>query len=156
MSGVEESYRYAVLVGYPLRLWQRQQQHNDELLREFTLLVIGNEIAPSSAPARLVQLAQGMIAKYGGLVDEIQRTRLEAFERGDLTIDSRVPLVPDAVPLMQGYRAVFEEVDAFCRAGQLLALPTPPELVALRDWSTGEIIAQAAGEPPTPWSGPLE
>ena len=156
MNDTADPYRYAVLVGYPLRLWQRQQQHNDELMREFTLLVMGNEIEPTSAPARLVQLAQGMIGKYGGLVDEIQRARQEALDRGELTIDSRIPLVPDAVPLMQGYRAVFEEVDAFCRAGELLALPTPPDLVALRDWSTSQIIAQAAGEPPTPWSGPLE
>lgn len=149
-------YRYAVLKGYPLRLWQRQQQHSDELMREFALLVLGNEIEASSAPARLVALAEGMVSRYGGLMDEIQRARLEALERGELTIDSKLPLVPDAAELMVAYRRVFEEVDEFCRGGHLLALPTPPDLVALREWSTAQVIAQAAGEEPTPWSGPLQ
>lgn len=146
-------YRTAVLVGYPLRLWQRQQQHNEELMREFTLLLDGRRLEGSSAPARLVQLAESMVGRYGALIDEVQRTRQEALDRGEETIDSEIPLVPDAVPLMEAYREVFEEVDEFCRAGNLLALPTPADLVALREWSTTEVIRQANGEPPRPWTG---
>lgn len=50
-------------------------------------------------------------------------------------------------------RELAQQLDEYCRRGDLLTLAMPADLVALRDWTTGEILRQCAGEPPTPWPG---
>ena len=51
---------------------------------------------------------------------------------------------------------LLKEVDAHCRSGDLLTPPRPPGVVALKDWTTSECLAQFHGADPTPWDGPLE
>ncbi len=147
----------AVLRDYPLRLWMRQQEHTDALMREFTLLLGGHEtgLTDSSAPAQLVSLAEMFTTRFGGLIDAINAARQEAFEAGLDRMDSRVPLPEGADALMEQVRVVLEAVDEYCRNGDLLTLQRPPELIALADWLRAEIIAQYRGAEPTPWPGPF-
>ena len=159
MSGVSDDGRQiigeAVLRDYPLRLWARQQQHTDEVLREFNLLIGGAAVGVDSAPVQLVQLAEMFTLRFGTLIDEINARRQAEYDKGADRMDSRIPL-PRATPeLMRQYEGVWQAVDAYCASGQLLTLSRPPEMVALQAWSTGELVRQYEGADPTPWPGPF-
>lgn len=145
----------AVLRDYPLRLWARQQQHTDELLREFELLVAGTDLGADAAPYQLVQLAQMFNATFGALIDELTATRQRAYDAGADRIDWRVPLPRRTPELLQQVDAVWAAVDVYCSTGQLLTLARPPEVAALQAWSTAELVAQYGGAEPTPWPGPF-
>ncbi len=60
---------------------------------------------------------------------------------------------PDLVASVQD---LLVEVDDYCRNGDLLTLAAPADVTALRDWTMSELLRQFAGEPPTPWSGPVD
>ncbi len=146
----------AVLLDYPLRIWARQQEHSDEVLREFTLLASGASSGEApGAPARLIALAELFRDRFGRLVDAITATRLAALEAGADRMDWHVPL-PRATPeLIRQVQAVYVEVDEYCRSGDLLTLARPEDVVALQDWSTNEILAQFSSAEPIPWPGPF-
>ena len=149
--------RYAVLRDYPLRLWVQQQEYTDGLLREFNLLLIGEQSGElrSAAPGQLVALADMFTRRFGPLLDAITQERQEAVDRGLDRMDSRIPLVEGAPELMEQVRVVLDSVDEFCRRGDMLLLPRPDELVRLADWSRSEVAAQFSGAAPTPWPGPF-
>ena len=145
----------AVLRDYPLRLWARQQQHTDEVLREFTLLVEGQELGEASAPVQLVQLAQMFTERFGTLLDELNAARQARLDAGDDRMDWRVPLPRTTPELMRQVQAVWSAVDAYCASGQLLVLARPADVVALQDWATEELVRQCGGAEPRPWTGPF-
>lgn len=145
----------AVLRDYPLRLWAQQQEHTEELLREFALLLIGEQTLDHPAPARLVALAEMFASRFGPLLDQLNATRQAALDAGRDRMDSAVPLVAGTAELMADVRQVLEDVDDFCRRGRLLSLERPPEQVALFAWTHAELLAQLDGADPTPWSGPF-
>ena len=49
---------------------------------------------------------------------------------------------------------MLERATTFADYGEFLAVPTQPEIRAMRQWLCGEVARQVAGEPPTPWSPP--
>jgi hypothetical protein len=151
-----EIVRTAVLRDYPLRLWAESREHTDSLLREFQLLLVGEETGPEDhAPRRLVQLADFFTSRYGSLIDEINAERQEAFDRGADRCDSRVPMPKGTPELLDQVNAVMAAVDDYCRSGDLLVLPRSPRLLALADWTDRELRAQYEGAEPTPWPGPF-
>ncbi len=146
----------AVLLDYPLRIWARQQEHSDEVLREFTLLVAGASSGEAhAAPAALVELAQLFNDRFGRLLDEITETRRAALASGADRMEWRVPLPRSTPHLVRRVQGVWVAVDEYCRSGGPLALARPPDVVALHPWSTGELLRQYEGAEPTPWSGPF-
>jgi hypothetical protein len=149
--------RMAVLRDYPLRLWAEQDEYTQGLLREFKLLLIGEESgkAQEAAPGRLVALANLFEVRFGPLLQSISKERQAAYEAGRDRIDSRIPLVEGTPELLEQVRQVLDAADEFCRQGDLLLLPRPPHLVALSNWSRTELIAQYSGAAPTPWPGPF-
>lgn len=138
-----------------MRLWARQREYYDGLLREFNLMLLGQEAGAHSAPRRLVELADQLTGRFGRLLDTVNEEREAALLRGDLTIDSRMPLVDGISEVLDWATSVFAEVDAYCEHGDMLTLSMPAELRALRDWTTSELKRQYAGAEPTPWTGPL-
>ena len=146
-----------VLLDYPLRLWDRQRQYAEELLREFTLLVLGAQASDSEhhAPRQLVELATTFTARFATELDEINAEREAALERGLDRMDSRVPLVDGTPELLEQVSVTLAAADAYCCTRQLLVLPRPPELVVLSDWVHGELIRQYRGGDPTAWPGPF-
>ena len=152
-----EANGQAVLRDFPLRLWARQQQHTEELLREFNLLLLGQESgqATHAAPGQLVTLAEMFTRNFGVLLDQLTEARQAAYDAGADRMDSVVPLVPDLPELIDQVRRVLDVVDEFCSRGQLLALQRPDELRALTEWSMAELLAQQGGAEPTPWPGPF-
>ena len=146
----------AVLRDYPLRIWARQQEHSDEVLREFTLLVSGARSGEvEGAPAALLALAEMFSERFGRLMDEITATRLAALKSGADRMDWRVPLPRSTPEVLRQVQSVWSAVDEYCRSGDLLALARPADVVALMDWSTSELAAQFDGAEPTPWPGPF-
>lgn len=149
--------RDAVLRDYPLRLWAQQQEYTEDLLREFNLLVMGEESGAmrSAAPGRLVELAEMFRGRFGTAINAMNAERQAALDSGLDRFDSKVPLVVGTPQLLEQARAVFHAADEFCASGDLLTLPRPPALRALSEWSLDELIAQYDGADPTPWPGPF-
>ena len=141
------------LLGLPLEIWQRSQEHVDGLLREFALIVQDAE-ARAATPGRLLALVQELNAGYGEFSAE-QRLAMEAaFERGEAAIDVTYRVPPAAAGAAQALGDILEEADEYCRRGDhLLTLATPPEGVRFRRWFVGEFVGQLGGARPRPWSG---
>jgi len=144
------------LVGLPVALWAKTQEHTDELIREFTLLAgqLGDSGAHHEVPVKLVRLLEELTGRYSGLTTE-QETRLAtAAVNGVAVIDDLVFRVPvDAAEAGAHLGALLDEADDYCRAGEhLLTLATPPELVRFRNWYLDAFTEQLAGRPPTPWA----
>jgi PAS domain S-box-containing protein len=49
---------------------------------------------------------------------------------------------------------MLERATTFADYGEFLGPTTQPEIRAMRQWLCGEVVRQAAGEAPTPWSAP--
>jgi hypothetical protein len=148
----------ALLLDYPLRLWERQQEHFDSLLREFQLLLVGEQEGSTmhEAPKQLVELADMFTTRFGHLIDSINAERQAALDEGRDRMDSRVPLIDGAPEMMAQVERVMAAVDEFCRSGELLVLPRSDELLALARWVNDEYVKQYRGEgPPEPWGGPF-
>ncbi|MFP5219002.1 MAG: hypothetical protein ACLGIG_04595 [Actinomycetes bacterium] len=144
----------AVLRDYPLRLWAAQQEHMQALLREFQLLLVGDQQSTDhTAPRRLLELADMFTARFGPLIEQIHAERQSAYDRGQDRMDSHVPMPEGTPELLQQVNAVLAAVDEYCARGDLLVLPRSPELRALSEWTTREITAQYDGAAPTPWPG---
>ena len=158
MTGPAEVIGHAVLRDYPLRLWARMQEHSQEVLREFTLLLIGQDegVAADAAPRQLVELAEMFTNRFGPLMDQIHLARQAALDAGKDRMDSEVGLVPGIPELLAQVDRVLNAVDEYCRNGELLTLARPPEVVALFEWSRSELVKQYEGSgEPTPWPGPF-
>jgi hypothetical protein len=147
----------AVLRDFPLRLWAQQQQHTEELLREFNLVLLGQESGQSThaAPGQLVALAEMFTRNFGVLLDQLTQARQAAYDAGADRMDSVVPLPADLPKLLDQVRRVLAVVDEYCSRGELLALQRPSELRAFTDWTMAELVAQQSGADPTPWPGPF-
>ena len=147
----------AVLKDFPLRLWAESEEHSDGVLREFALLLLGQEQGDgvTSAPAQLVALAEMFTTNFGQLLDAIRQERMDALGRGDDRMDSQVPMVDGTPELLGQVEQVLTAVDEYCQQGALLALARPAQVKALTDWTLAEVVAQYGGAEPTPWPGPF-
>jgi hypothetical protein len=138
----------------PVQLWAATQEHVDELLREFTLMSAGRADSDhgQQVPLRLVRLVAELKVRFAGSSDE-QRARLfAAAAAGDDELDLVYRLPAAAGPASAELARLFDEADAYCRAGlHLLTLATPPEMGLFRRWYLGQVQDQLAGAPPVPW-----
>lgn len=149
------SQRVGVLRAFPLRLWQRQQEHSDELLREFQLITSGATAGGTGAPQELLALAAYVTTAHGAVVDRIAEERYAALAQGLDRMESQVPLLDELPQLLDQIEAVLARVDDYCRADELLLLPRSPELLAFAEWTSTELRRQYDGKPARPWPGPF-
>jgi hypothetical protein len=146
----------AVLRDYPLRIWARQQEHTESLLREFQLLLVGEgSDRAHHAPRQLVELADMFTRRFGPLIEAINSERSAALEQGLDRMDSRVPLLEGLPDLIAQVEAVLAAVDEYCAAGDLLVLPRSEELLRFAQWTYTELRRQYEGGEPQPWPGPF-
>ena len=144
---------FFVLRDYPVRLGIRAREHDAAILRE--CLLLSQSAGRTDAPTRLVSLAQMITSSYGSDVDETEEMRVLAFTRGETMVDLRYPRVPDARTIVVAWLEIMAELDEYAAGTSLLALATPPDLLALRTWVVGEVVRQSDGATPQPWDGPL-
>ena len=139
------------LVQLPVELQAAAEEHNEELLREFSHIVNSDAETAERIPGRLLSLIARLRAQYAAFTGP-PRDRLEqARAAGDPTVDLVYRVPPSARTVVGEFNAQLEEADAFCRSGHLLTLATPAELVTFRRWFLSEFERQIAGHPPTPW-----
>jgi hypothetical protein len=148
------------LLRAPLRVWDRARQHTEGLIREFTLLVIGLDQAerPSEhhVPFRLVEVADGLRARYAG-ISEAQEAELDdALERGETSREFTYLVPPEVADACQQLQDLLDEADAYCADGELITLVAPLDQREFRRWYLQEFVRQIDGEPPMPWPGGLD
>jgi hypothetical protein len=141
-----------VLLRFPLAIWQRSQEHVDELLREFALIAQAEEAHPTSVPRRLLDLVASLTNTYAGISTRPEEERDDAIARGETEIDLLYRTPADAADAVRHLGDMLEESDEYCRQGaHLLTLQTPPEQLRFRRWFLSEFLDQMDGRPPTPW-----
>ena len=136
------------LIGVPIDLLVRGQEHSEDLRREFALIAASDS---DSVPARVISVADSLRNKYAGAVVAPQETIDNAVAAGLDSVDVEYQVPPEARQSAEELAALYEEADDFCRSGDMLTLATPAETVQLRRWFFGEFIRQIDGEPPIPW-----
>jgi hypothetical protein len=103
-----------------------------------------------------VALAQQITAAYSGELASVEQQRTAALERGDRAVDLRYTVPRDSRGVVERWQEAVVELDAYAAGPSLLTQVTPPDLVALRDWSLAEFLGQLDGARPRPWTGPLD
>jgi hypothetical protein len=143
------------IIGMPLDVQRRAQQHADELIRELTLVAEGmrQHHGPGELPARLVELVGDLTGTYSRFTVEQEQQLADALEEGRDTVDLDYVLPTSVSGAVRSLADILDEADEYCRAGQhLLTLATPPDLVAYRRWYLDEFTRQAAGAAPMSWA----
>lgn len=139
------------LVGLPVALQRRSAAHTQALLRELAVLRTDSESA-RLLPDRLLSLLEELQARDIGYNPARQEQLASAAERGETTIDLDYQVQHGDAAAMARLDDLFDETDAFCRAGHaLLTVRAPRDVRALRRWAFGQFSAQAAGAAPQPW-----
>ncbi len=152
-GSVPEGYRHVLVMGVPLDVHRRSSEHGEALRRE--LAFVERVTDPEGAPVRLFVLGAELTARYGGLTVVQDATLQEALDAGEATVDIEYDLPVDMADGIERLAAMFDELDDFCREGDLLTLVTPTESLAYRRWYLGEIIEQLReGRAPRPWVAP--
>ncbi len=138
------------LLDFPLAEHVRSQEHGDELVREF-FLIVQSEAEDRDVPERLLVLIDEINEEYGGLTVEPEEVRDAAIARGESYVDLLYRVPAQVKQTCLALDAIIDEIDDYCRAGQLLTLATPPDIREFWRWSFYEFVRQVDGEPPIPW-----
>jgi hypothetical protein len=147
------------VIGIPIAVQARAQEHADELTRELTLIGarLRQEGNIRDLPALLVTLIEQLNARYSRFTTEQEQLLADATARGDDAIDLTYQLPASAAAHAQELGALLDQADVYCRTGRhLLTLATPDDLVAFRRWYLSQFIDQVAGQPPVPWDAYLQ
>ena len=142
------------LLRLPLAVLTRAADHNLTLQRELALVHTADE--SGVAPARLLWLSQHLDQQYAAFNTAPRQTLQKAIEGDETHVDVRYEVPAHAAVAAAELGAALDEVDDYCRNGDLLTLVTPTEALSFRRWLLGEFIAQIQrGASPTPWSDQL-
>lgn len=137
------------LLGLPVQLLAEVQQHGEELEREFSHVAATES---NSVPARLLSLSQQLRGQYGAFTDSVQAEIDEAIARGDESMDVTFEVPASVADAAEELWAMLEEVDDYCRNGDLLTLAPTQEALRLRGWYLSQFIDQINGAEPVPYS----
>ena len=138
------------IVGLPIELQRRVAEHHDELMREFALILARRP--DHRVPARLLELVAELNARFGAFTAGTQSELAAADRRGDETVDLVYRVPPEVSLAAVRLGRLLDEADDYCRAGDLLTLATPAELLDFRRWFLEEFVRQSSGGPARPWN----
>jgi anti-sigma regulatory factor (Ser/Thr protein kinase) len=134
-----EGWRVVRLLGCPVQLSLRQDEHLDELVREFQLLAADRDNPRSLALAAEIEgLLNGPAhARHTG-----RRIAQQAAAAGQEVIDVDMAMPAgfsgEVIALQEAVRAA----DVLCEEMELLTLASSPELRTLRAWMTDQVVSQ--------------
>jgi len=139
------------LLGLPVGLQARAQEHSDELTRELTL--IGEQMRQrgdhAGLPVRLVALVEELTGAYSAFTGDQEQQLAHAKATGVETIDLTYSVPAQVGDAAKALDDILDEADEYCRAGKhLLTLPTPPDLVRYRRWFLDQFVDQVVGARP--------
>lgn len=151
MSGREQP-RSVRLEGVPARLFLESQNHQHDLIRELTLIDLGNrfDLADAALPHRLAALIGGILQDYSEVRSVTRAQALEALARGEETVTLIVPTGPGITDALRRWVRLVEEADRISAEGSLLTLPARPEVRALRRWYAEAITSSLREGAPKP------
>lgn len=148
-SPVPDDWCVVRLLGCPVELSLRQDQHLDELVRELTL-ISADKHNPASAPlaARLEA-----ILRAPAHVRAAGRQQAQAAQRrGEVFVDVEMAMPREFSSEVRRLHEAVLEADVLCDQQRLLTLASPVEVREFRTWMTDEIVAQVEqGAAPVPW-----
>ena len=140
------------LIDLPVARYQQMQQQHDAMIRELTLIALAPEADHRVVPRRLVSLAEEIYGGQGDAARPFREGVAAAAERGDDIATLQLQIPYSTLRLMEDFMLLFDESDEYCRRGDLLTPPSPPEVVEFRHWLVGELIRQIRdGASPTPF-----
>ncbi len=137
------------LAGCPVRLSLRQDEHLDELVREFQLLAADRGNDRSLALARQIEglLHSPAHARFTG-----RRLAQQADRAGRTHVDIDMAMPRQASTWVRELRDAVLAADALCADRRLLTLASTEDLTLLRAWMTEELVAQIeTGAAPRTW-----
>ena len=134
-----------VLCRMPGPLWLAAREHHNTLMREFSLHQQAVRDTPGEVPPDLVA------------ADRARSLVLEALRSAGSgpSVDLHLSVRPRQAGWFTALRDVLDRAEHLALTGELLAPPGPPEVVAVRHWATGQVLAQLDGAAPVAWTGPV-
>lgn len=122
--------------------FQMLEQHQDAMLREFTLISIGAQTGVAEAPQRLLSRVERLRERFAGQREAVGAQVAEAARTGACTVTLELDLPQGAEHELRETLQAYEAADAYCRSGDLLTLACPPDVAALRRRLYQDIIDQ--------------
>lgn len=134
----------AVVEGVPVDVFLSSQDQQGDLLRELKLVQLGESfgLTDGHVAARISRLVGAILERYDDVRATTRAQALAARARGRTEVDLRVPLLPGISDALQEWLALLEDADALCARGDLLTLPSSPEVRQLRRRYVADILRQ--------------
>lgn len=151
----DETMHTVQLVRVPVRIMEAGRRHHDELMHEFAVLAVADDLS-DDVPQRMLDLIDTLGRRYGHTGEPGNALFDAAVARGDDTIDLTYEVPEHVVEAADNLAALMAEADEFCRREQMLTLQRSELVRQFADWYLEEFRRQINGEKPRPWSGPLD
>lgn len=151
----DETMHTVQLVRVPVRIMEAGRRHHDELMHEFAVLAVADDLS-DDVPQRMLDLIDTLGRRYGHTGEPGNALFDAAVARGDDTIDLTYEVPEHVVEAADNLAALMAEADEFCRREQMLTLQRSELVRQFADWYLEEFRRQINGETPRPWSGPLD
>jgi len=143
------------LIGVPVRILEAGRRHHEELMHEFSLLAVA-ETLTDDVPQRMLELIDTLGRRYAETSDVSNAQVDAAVANGDDTVDLTYQVAAHVVDAADRLAGLMDEADEFCRREQMLTVQRSDIVKEFTVWYLGEFRRQIAGEPPQPWTGPLD
>ena len=146
--------RTVKLLGVPVDLYFDASRHMGEIVREFALISFGDRSGVNErVPARLVELVDDLRGPRRADTDAIRVQFEDGARAGHATIDIEIPADETAAEITERITELLDAADEFCRSGDLLTLPSSPQIVDWRHWWRDQVVNQVReGLDPVPWT----
>jgi len=154
-STADEDMRTVRLIGLPVRILDAGRRHHDELMHEFAILAVAEQLS-GDLPKRMLDLIDTLGRRYGNVGEQPNAVVEEALARGDDTVDVTYEAPAHVVDAARTLSALMAEADEFCRREQMLTMQRSENVRVFSEWYLDEFRRQIGGEPPRPWDGPLD
>ena len=151
-----------MLPAMPATLWFSARQHHDAIIRELVLYLAEHDGVVADVPAADTARAIVSTALVAAVAEAHAAGRTEpALPDGHPSplpwvpkhLDLAIEVPADGGPLFAALQDTLDAAERLAVEGKFLIRPALPEIVAVRDWACEQVIAQLAGNAPSPWPG---
>jgi anti-sigma regulatory factor (Ser/Thr protein kinase) len=133
--------RYEVVLGgIPTDFLLEAKAHIDSLIREFALVASGAATGAAEIPLELTSLIARVTRNFAEARQSIKEQAVAARQRKQPRTELVLRLPLSAADAGLEYLAAVDEVDAYCRAAQMLTLESPPDHRIFRHWYVEELV----------------
>ena len=137
-ESLPDGWTVVTLVGCPVGLSLRQDQHLDELVRELTLIHVGQDDDSVELGHRL----EAILRAPAHARDAGRRQAKAAQARGEAFVNVEMAMPRQFSHEVRKLDEAVRAADVLCEEARLLTLASPPEMRDFRDWMTAQIVGQ--------------